>query len=366
MKYLAYISLAILSIEFINVVINLFFRQKIKVHKKDKNDSTPKISILIPARNEEKNISDLLKDLHKIKEKNIEIIVYDDESTDNTANIVLYFANKDDRISLLSSNGLPSNWLGKNYACYQLAQKAKGDYLLFLDADIRIDGELIFDAVSYMKLHNLKLLTIFPIQHTETFGEKISVPVMNYILLTLLPLIFVRVSPFSAHSAANGQFMLFEAQKYRELSPHLNFRNSPVEDIAIARFYKKNKQKIACITGDERVKCRMYNSYSDAKQGFVKNVLMFFGNSPLLAILFWAHSSFGFIPVLMTSTNLLMLYILLMISIIIIYSLISKQNFLVNLLLYPFQMFFLITTILNALIWRKGKKVVWKERVISY
>ena len=284
MVFLAYLSFLFVCIQLINVLLNLVFRQKIQHAERDKAE---RISILIPARNEEGNIAKLLTDLVKIDDEFIEILVYDDQSTDNTANVIKDFSKRDARIKFIKSEGIKDGWLGKNFACYQLAKKAAGSHYLFLDADVRIDGTIVTDAVAYLKKYDLGLLSIFPIQLQKTLGEKLTVPIMNYILLTLLPLIFVRISPFKSHAAANGQFMLFDAETYNKFQPHRMFKSSAVEDLSIARFLKKQKVEIACATGDTRVKCRMYQSYKEALYGFSKNIFMFFGNVPLLAFLFW-------------------------------------------------------------------------------
>ncbi|WP_207778480.1 glycosyltransferase [Balneicella halophila] len=347
--------------QLLNVVLNLVFKQRIKISETENNE---RISLLIPARNEETNISFLLSDLQKSKNENIEIIVFDDESTDNTAEVVQNFANQDKRIVLLKSDGLPQGWLGKNHACYQLAQKAQGKYLLFLDADVRIEANVINDAVSYLKRFNLKLLSIFPIQIQKTFGEKISIPVMNYILLTLLPLVFVRISPFKSHAAANGQFMLFDSETYRKIQPHHLFKKSAVEDIKIARHYKKEKLKIACLTGERRIQCRMYKTYKEAVKGFSKNVFIFFGNIPLLAFLFWAFSAFGFIPVWLALPQYLTYYFAVLVSVLLLYSLVGRQNSVINFLFFPFHLLFLITILGKAIKVKKHKKLEWKERNI--
>lgn len=359
MKYLAYISIGFVAFQFFNVLLNFFFRQKIK---KNNLASNEKISVLIPARNEEQNIHLLLGDLQKMKNENLEIIVFDDQSTDDTFKIVQKFANIDSRIKGIQSTGLPDSWLGKNNACFQLAQQAKGNYFLFVDADVRLKGNIIEEAVSHLKKHNLGLLSVFPTQIQKTWGEKVSVPIMNYILLTLLPLIFVRISPFASHAAANGQFMLFNAHTYQKKQPHQTFKSSAVEDIAISRFFKKEKIKIACITGEKRIKCRMYSSYNEAKNGFTKNVFMFFGNQAVLAFLFWIFATLGFIPILLAKATLLPIYFALVILIQVIYSITSKQNVELNLLFFPLQLLFLGQLLIKAVLTKKNKQYKWKGR----
>lgn len=361
MLYLAYISFLFMSIQLVNVLINFVFRQKLKLSGIEDGEL---ISVLIPARNEEDNIAFLLSDLQKIKNRNIEILVFDDQSTDKTAKVVQDFSKQDERIILIQSEGLPQAWLGKNHACYQLAQKGTGKQYLFIDADVRINGNIITDAVAYLKKYNLGLLSIFPTQIQKTLGEKLSVPIMNYILLTLLSLIFVRISPFKSHAAANGQFMLFDAATYNKIQPHMRFKNSAVEDIAIARFLKKEKINIACVSSEERVKCRMYESYREALNGFSKNVFMFFGNIPVFAFLFWLFAALGFIPVLIAMREYVIFYIFGIILIQLFYSVTSKQNVILSALLFPFQLIFLLQIMVNAILAKKHKKYSWKERNI--
>ncbi|KON26531.1 hypothetical protein AC481_07030 [miscellaneous Crenarchaeota group archaeon SMTZ-80] len=361
MLYLAYISLAFALFQFFNIVLNVVFMQKLKKTRTVNNEL---VSVLIPARNEEDNIGNLIKSLQKLDDKNIEIIVFDDQSSDKTAKIVSDFSKKDPRISLIKSDTLPGGWLGKNYACYSLAKHAKGKYYLFIDADVKLFNEIISDTVSTCKKYSLGLLSVFPKQLQVTIGEKVSVPIMNYILLTLLPLIFVRISPFTSHAAANGQFMLFPAEIYHKLQPHKVFKNSAVEDIKISRYIKKNRIKIACIASEGRISCRMYESYSEALNGFAKNVFMFFGNQPLLAFLFWMFSSVGFVPVIYLKINLIIPYIALIITTKLIVSIISKQNVLTNLVLMPVQLLFLLHVIVKALFIKKNKNYLWKGRYI--
>lgn len=361
MLYLAYISFLFLIIQLINVLLNALFRQKIKKSGPENGDL---ISVLIPARNEKENIALILSDLQEAENQNLEIIVADDESTDDTVRVVKDFAEQDKRILLIQSGSLPEGWLGKNHACYQLAKKASGRYFLFLDADVRINGSMIPEVLKVLKKYHLDLLSFFPTQIQKTFGEKISVPVMNYILLTLLPLVFVRVSPYPSHAAANGQFMLFDAETYRKTQPHLLFKKSAVEDISIARHYKKEKLKVACLTGEKRIQCRMYHSYKEAVTGFSKNVFMFFGNMPVLAILFWMFSAMGFIPVLVALPQFLAIYLGGVVAVLLLYSFISRQNIIINTILFPLHLFFLSVILSRAIFVKRHKEFEWKERSI--
>lgn len=362
MVYISYIAFGFLIVQLIISIVNLIFIQNFDDDVQNQNDL---VSILIPARNEEENIGNILSDLLNQSYRNIEIIVFNDESTDNTEKILKEFSLNHSKIKYINSPGLPKGWLGKNFACHSLSLNAKGRYFLFLDSDVRITGNLIGKALSYLKKHKLALLSIFPRQIVKSFGEKITVPLMNYILLTLLPLILVRKLRYSSLSAANGQFMLFDAEIYRKISPHEKMKNKRVEDIEIARFYKKQNLKIACVVGKDEISCRMYKNYRDAINGFAKNVTYFFGNSYLLAILFWLITSLGWLLVLRyLPFEFFIIYLIIFILIKVFVSLASKQDILENVLFSVIQQFTLGHIIFKSLISVKFNKLIWKGREI--
>ena len=360
---LAYVILGFTFIQMLVALVNLLARQKLN-HREGTFNGL--VSVLIPARNEEHNIEMLLGDLQNQHYKNIEIIVFDDESTDRTAEIVQRSSALDDRIKLLHSGGLPEGWLGKNHACHSLAEIARGDYLLFLDADVRIKNDSIPNAVSFSQKHELGLLSVFPKQIMHTPGEWCIVPVMNYILLSLLPLILVMRSKNPSLVAANGQFMLFERKTYKATLPHAKMRSHRVEDIEIARYYKQQKIRIACIAGGAAITCRMYSGFRDAMNGFSKNVIMFFGNSFLLAALFWLITTFGIVPIVFAlPVRIVIIYLLTFLVTRILISFISEQSILKNLFYLLPQQCFLGLIIYKAIIYQFKKQHHWKGRNIS-
>ena len=291
---------------------------------------------------------------------------FNDQSTDKTAEIVQHFSALDHRIKLIDYNHLPVGWLGKNYACHSLALHAKGEYFLFLDADVRIGNRLIKNSIEYAKKYKLGLISIFPKQIMISVGELITIPNMNYILLSLLPLIMVRKSKRPSVSAANGQFMFFNASTYLNILPHEKMKASKVEDIEIARYYKKCDIPIACLIGDNSISCRMYGGLNDAINGFSKNVITFFGNSFLVALLFWIVGTFGFLFVLIgLGVNVTIIYLTVILMTRILISISSKQNIVLNLLFFIPQQITLGLFILKAFNNKISKQYIWKGRNIS-
>lgn len=360
---LAYIVFTFTVIQLIVALVNLLFETTLPKARIADGDL---VSVLIPARNEENNIKYLLEDLSRLDYRNIEIIVFNDQSDDLTAEIVEEYSQTDKRVKILHSQGLPEGWLGKNHACHTLAGNAKGKYFLFLDADVRISGKIMQRAVSFSEKHDLAMISIFPKQIILSHGERMTVPNMNYILVSLLPLTLVRRSAFPSISAANGQFMFFRADEYRSFNPHELLKDNKVEDIAIARLFKKNSLKVACLLGDEEMTCRMYSGFGEAVKGFSKNVTAFFGNSFIIALLFWIITSLGFLAVYSAlSLKIFIIFISAYILTRIVVSSASRQNLFYNILyIIPLQLSLLLF-IYNAFINKYFKKFEWKGRNID-
>jgi len=328
-----------------------------------KADSSFSVSVLVPARNEAFTIGKLLEGLKQFRYPKLEILVYDDHSKDATREVVKHYLTEIPELKLLEGKPLPEGWLGKNHACYQLAQEASGDYLLFLDADTEVAPGLVERALIYTRKHHLKLLSIFPQQQVENISEKISVPLMNWILLSLLPMILIRISKNPAFAAANGQFMFFEAQTYRKIQPHQRFRNNRVEDIAISHFYKTKGLKTDTLLGNRYIRCRMYTNLSESIHGFSKNIVRFFGGSLFATLFFTVVTTFW--PLLfLAGWQYGVAYLALAAGIRIFVSLASKQNVLENLIYALPQHFIFLCILVKALIQRNKKQLLWKDRNI--
>ena len=279
-----------------------FFRGKAR-------ENCPLVSLLIPARDEAANIGKTLSLLRQQSYQNIEIHVLDDGSADETAAIVRQHVAKDSRIQLRSGAPLPKGWLGKNWACHQLSQIAQGEYWLFIDADVQVGQGLIPSLVAERERHGLTLLSVFPDQELKRWEERIAVPMMHVLLLTLLPLQWVRLLPFPSMAAANGQVMLFEAEAYREYQFHREKRKEVIEDISIARWIKQLGLKAGVYVGNGLVSCRMYSGLGEIVDGFSKNLLAGFGHSIVGLLLYLSLTSWFYIGLFFLPAGYVMLAI---------------------------------------------------------
>jgi glycosyltransferase involved in cell wall biosynthesis len=362
MAYLAWIIFIFTILQLLVALVNLLYKPSAPEFQEE-----VLVSVLIPARNEEGNIMPLITSLQKQDYQNIEILIFDDQSTDNTAQLVKNAAREDNRIKYFSSGSLPEGWFGKNYACHMLSEKAKGRFLLFLDADVIIGDYAIRDSIASSVNYKLGLLTYFPAQVMVTLAEKITVPNMNYILLSLLPLVLVQKSGNPALAAANGQFMFYNAEVYRKYQPHMALRTSSVEDIESARYLKRNGEKVSCRAAGTNISCRMYSSYSDAVHGFSRNIIMYFGNSYLLAIVFWLVTSVGFVAVYIAfPVSWFIFYLTVVVLTRVFVSAASRQPLLQNLILAVPQQISMGIFIYTAFANRFKKHHLWKGRNISY
>jgi glycosyltransferase involved in cell wall biosynthesis len=364
MEILALFILCFLAIRTIVSLVNLLSG----LHLPDKKTLVfPKVSILIPARDEESTIGKLLANIQKQDYPDFELLVCNDHSSDNTEEILNWFAGEDERIQWFLSNKLPDDWLGKNFACHQLAQKASGKYLIFLDADVELSANAISKAVAFFQEKQLSLLSIFPQQKMETFAEWLTVPVMNWILQSLLPMIMVQKTSFPSLSAANGQFMMFETENYRINQWHSKVRNQNVEDIRLARMIKTSGFKMAVLLGNQDVYCRMYRRVNEAILGFSRNMHEYFGGNRVVMIIFWLIICFGpFILLTAMGWEFLILFVVLVIANRLFVALSCRQNAGLSVLLHPLQMIG-FTAIVFYNVFRKIRKdTEWKGRKIKF
>ena len=337
------------------------------LHLPDKKPvAFPKVSILIPARNEEVALGILLSGLQQLDYPDFEVIVCDDHSSDNTEEILNWFAGDDNRFHWFLGEKLPGDWLGKNFACHQLAQKAHGKYLVFLDADVEVSQDALTKAVAYFQEKKLSLLSIFPYQKTESFREQIIVPVMNWILLSLLPMILVSKTTFSSLSAANGQLMMFETENYRNHQWHSKVRNQNVEDIRLARMVKSEGLKMAVLLGNKDIYCRMYRRFDEAVLGFSRNIHEYFGGHRIVMFGFWLIVFMGpFIVWAVLGKEYFWFFLALVGANRLLVAVASRQNILSSVVYHPLHMISFTAIVFYNIFRRIKKDTIWKGRKIS-
>lgn len=358
-----YLIAIVLLITTIIVLYNFTTAPVLKVSSGTEDDNFL-VSVLIPARNEEENIKICLAGIIDQSYKNIEVVVLDDGSEDKTYSYASEIAARDKRVRVVRGNPLPDNFTGKNWACHQLSLLAAGSYLLFIDADVKLKPDSIRSAINETELHKLKLLSVFPSQIMHSAGEWLLVPLMNWLLLTFLPLKLIHSSRSSSFAAANGQFMLFNRKAYQKAGGHKILSDAITEDIEFVRLFKLKEYSVKTYLGGKLVYCRMYKNFSDSLWGFSKNFYPGLKLNPLFFIILniFIIVSFNATLVLIFINNVFIPLAVLIFLQRILISIKSRQNPVINVLLHPLQMTMLMIVGMISLRLSKKRKRVWKGR----
>lgn len=240
----------------------------------------PRVAVLVPARNEEASLGACLASL-RAQPGPLRIRVLDDASEDGTRVIAQAAARLDPRLEVMDGAPLPAGWTGKNHACHllagaALAEEEPPEWLLFLDADVRVGPGAIASALFLAESRGADLLSVFPEQETGSLPERLILPMLSFVLLGFLPLRWLD-RPDPRLAAANGQVMAFRADAYRRIGGHAGVPDAIVEDLALARAIKRSGLRLALADGTGRITCRMYRSLPEIWRGFSKNLFPAFG-----------------------------------------------------------------------------------------
>jgi len=242
------------------------------VHPTEMNDPhVPFVSVLIPARNEEDIIEQCIRSICNQSYSQYEVIVLNDHSTDKTGEILHRLSLEFPQLSIIDGGVLPSHWIGKPHACHQLAMKAKGEYVLFTDADTFHDRSSIESLMKFAVTHNIDMLSAVPKQELKLFWEHVAVPFIHTLYLTYLPHDLILKNPNPQFAAANGQALLFKRESYQLIGGHTSVANSIAEDIDLAIRIKSFGMRLCHASASEIISCRMYRSSRDVFTGFSKN-----------------------------------------------------------------------------------------------
>jgi glycosyltransferase involved in cell wall biosynthesis len=229
------------------------------------------VSVLIPARNEERVIAASIESLRASRGIEIEVIVLDDGSTDRTAEIVRNIAARDARVHLQSSPPLPGGWNGKQHACYTLAQMARSSVLCFLDADVRLAPEALAEMSGFLSSTGSDLVSGFPRQETETPLEWLLLPLIHFVLLSYLPLAAMRVSTAPGFAVGCGQFLMMRREAYRKAGGHAAIRTTMHDGLLLPQLFRRHGLRTDIADLTHLATCRMYRNASEVWRGLSKN-----------------------------------------------------------------------------------------------
>jgi chlorobactene glucosyltransferase len=248
----------------------------------------PRVSILVPARNEGRNIEGCVQSLLDQDYPDFEVLVLDDHSTDDTNAVLHRMARVDSRLRVLEGESLPEGWLGKHWACHQLAQAANGELILFTDADTLHEKTALSESVAAMQAESADLVSAFPKEEVRTWGERLIVPIMSWGIFSFLPLQIAYKLSLPSLSLTIGQFMLFRRTAYDAVGGYEAVRQEIVDDVQLGRRVIERGFRWRLLDGTEHVRCRMYQSFGEVVEGFSKNVFAFFDYRFLPYVVAWS------------------------------------------------------------------------------
>lgn len=342
-----------------------------------RTNRTPRVSVLVPARNEERNIEACVTSLLEQDYPDFEVIVLDDHSTDNTLSILARVASQDNHLQIMEGRPLPNGWLGKHWACHQLDRAATGELILFVDADTRHTPDMLLDSVSALLAERADLVTAFPREEVVTWGERLLVPVIGFGIFTFIPIRLVQRLRLAALSVTIGQFMLFRRAAYDAVGGYEAVRVEIVDDMVLGRRIISSGLEWRLLDGTRHVSCRMYRGFWEAVGGFSKSlfavfdyrILPYFIGWLLVGTVFlepavalvsrWVRTPLTSIPVEYAATSVVLSIILWMIA----YRRFKFPAYLV--FYYPLSLAFFIAVVMHSFFQTATGTATWKDRLLD-
>ena len=262
--------LAGIALFFVNLILNLAALKR-PSRKASVPLDQPLVSVLIPARNEEKNIGRCLDSVLNQDYPNFEVLVLDDNSTDRTAEIVNSTSEKDNRVQLIKGKPLPDGWAGKCFACHQLSQNARGSWLLFVDADTRSQPHMIRSTLQLAIMNNAAMLSGFPRQKLSGITQKMVIPILFYfVVMCWFPLWLFHSWKKPGPTLAIGQFLLFKREDYEGIGGHESVKSRIMEDVWFGIEMHRLKRRILSVDLSGVLTTRMYTNMGNMAEGCIK------------------------------------------------------------------------------------------------
>lgn len=281
MRLLSLIILIAWFLALVRTVVNLILIPRLRADSRAAHE--PLVSVIIPARNEAPNIERTVRAFLAQTYSQIEVIVINDRSTDETGSIAR--AIDDQRLRVIDGEEPPAGWLGKPWALHQGSLLASGELFLFVDADIFYAPPAVRAAVARRELRNPVLLSLMPHFLMEGFGENAAMPMMAMTVFTFLPTWVSNRTRLPILALGAGTGNLVERGAYEAAGGHEMLKGSVVDDVALARLIRRAGGTTEVAFADDLVSLRMYHGIGEVVDGFTKNSFSSFGRSYLAAIL---------------------------------------------------------------------------------
>ncbi|MDD5648376.1 MAG: glycosyltransferase [Dehalococcoidia bacterium] len=253
-----------------------------------------RISVLIPARNEEENIGACVRSLLGQDYPDFQVIVLNDGSTDNTGKILAELAKADSRLKIISGQPLPPEWIGKHWACHQLYRASDGELLLFTDADTLHAPDTLRCSAAALQTEKADMLSIIPRHKLGSLAEKLIMPIFALGVFGSRPLP-ARLRPRNINVlSASGKLMLFPRSSYEAIGGFEGIRQLVLDDLHLAEKIIASGMTYRLFDGTDNVSCRMYHNWTELHEGLAKNSFPACGYNVPLSFITWLWINFAF------------------------------------------------------------------------
>lgn len=280
MTLLAAVALAMAAGPATLFVVNLF---RYRTPPRPPTGSTPaSVSVLLPARDEEAHIEAAVRSALANRDVDLEVVVLDDHSTDDTAGIVRRLAREDSRVRLEQAPPLPPGWNGKQHACHVLAQRADHEVLVFVDADVVLSPTALARMAGFLDRSGAALASGIPRQRTTSLGERLVVPLIHLVLLGFLPMGRMRRSTHPAYASGIGQLFVARREAYQRAGGHAAIRASRHDGLDLPRAFRQASLPTDLFDATPLATCHMYGSLAEVWRGFAKNAGEGLGSTALI------------------------------------------------------------------------------------
>ncbi len=288
------------------VLINVLFWTRGRVLPDAGRAAPGGISVLIPARDEVDTIERCVRAADAVRGPVIEILVYDDGSTDGTGEVLARLQSALPRLRVVHGDALPPGWVGKPHALHTLSGLARGELLLNVDADVELCRDGVLRMLSLLGTDEqvpgglgAAVVTAVPRQRTGSFPERLMIPLLHLSYVAWLPMPLVHLTRDPRVLAANGQLLLIRRTALEAVGGWAAVRTALVDDMALCRVVKRSGQRVVFADGDRMAQCRMYSGAGPLWRGFAKNFYEGIGGHPLaLAVVMTLHLVFFVLPYL--------------------------------------------------------------------
>jgi cellulose synthase/poly-beta-1,6-N-acetylglucosamine synthase-like glycosyltransferase len=318
-------------------------------------------SLLVPCRNEEDNVFDLVESLAALDHPRYEVIFINDNSADNTRELLVEATKSHPGMSVIDADPLPQGWLGKPWALSQGVKQAKNDFLVTVDADVRLSRDALSKIDAVLTRTQADFLSPYPAQIALTLSERLIQPLLQWTWMTTVPLRLAMKSSRPSLAVANGQFFFIKKSALFASGSFDSIRSSVLDDIDLARVLVRNGFCGGVCDGSSIASTRMYSNFREICSGYGKSLSQGFGGlggSLAIALIMIISGLTPFIFAFTGSTTAAIALLLIIASRIV--SALSSRSLLIDALLHPISSILFVYLLIYSNLFRK--KIMWKGR----